>query len=62
MVTSFQAIDFCRSFEQVKIQMKQIKKEQDVDTEENEVTVTTPTNKVYLYVFVITGFFEMNLA
>ena len=42
--------------------MKQAKKEQDVDTEENEVTATTPTNKVYLYVFVITGFFEMNLA
>ena len=45
-LTLSQAIDFCRSFEQVKIQMKQMKKEQDVNTDVNEVTATTPTNKV----------------
>ena len=45
-LTLSQAIDFCRSFEQVKIQIKQMKKEQDVNTDVNEVTATTPTNKV----------------
>ena len=44
--TLSQAIDFCRSFKQVKIQMKQMKKEQDVVTDVNEVTATTLTNKV----------------
>ena len=44
-LTLSQAIDN-RSFKQVKIQMKQMKKEQDVNTDVNEVTATTPTNKV----------------
>ena len=45
-LTLTQAIDFCRSFEQVKIQMKQMKIEQDVDTDVNEVTAITPANNV----------------
>ena len=44
-----QAIDFCRRFEQEKTQMKQMKKERDVDTdvyEANEATAITLINNV----------------
>ena len=45
-LTLSQAINICGSFEQVKMQMKQMKKEQDVNTDVNEVTAIAPTNKV----------------